>query len=110
MNDELQRDLLSAIPKGEKNAILSRDLQRVWGMNNKRSVSAQVEKFRKAGVLICSGERGYYIPETTEELEKFYLNYRKMAVSLLTVLKPCRKELKKRGITYDRKGKRKEMN
>ena len=107
--ENLQRDLLSAIPTGEKNAILSRDLQEKWNMN-KRSVSAQVEKFRKAGVLICSGEHGYFLPESTEELEKFYLSYRKMAVSLLTVLKPCRKELQKRGITYDRKGQRKETN
>lgn len=102
-----QNNRLNDIPTGYENGISNKDLQKKW-KTNKRGVSAEVEKLRNKGVIIGSGNSGYFLPETDEELERFYLTMRKKAVSLLSALSQTRKELKRRGYTYDRNGHRKE--
>lgn len=103
-----QKELLTDIPEGYENGISNDDLQAKWN-TSKRGVSAEVERLRKKGVIICSGNSGYFMPENDEELERFYLTMRKKAVSLLSALSQTRKELKKRGYTYDRRGHRKSV-
>lgn len=87
--------LMTDIPTGKENGIKGADLAEAW-KTDKRQVSAVIEKLRRAGVLIASGNSGYYMPATDEELEEFYHVNRARALSLLTTLKSTRLELERR--------------
>lgn len=47
---------------GEALAIPARELCRVAGYENTRSLRAEIDRERMAGALILASERGYYLP------------------------------------------------
>ena len=97
MTEQSSIESMQIIPKGKANAIRSAELQRIW-QTDKRGVSARIRRLREAGSLICSGNAGYYRPETAEELQEFYRLMRAKAIGLLSVLKETRKELQRQGV------------
>lgn len=58
------------IPDGKKNAQPMSYIAKITGAN-KREVRKAVEMARADGSLICSGNRGYWMPETLEEAKEY---------------------------------------
>ena len=55
--------------RGKQNAIYSRELQRLFCLNE-RSVRRIVNKLRKDGVPICSSQAGYYYASNQSEINE----------------------------------------
>lgn len=60
--------LTDRIPAGKADAVSMAHLARVMGMEP-RELRLAVEQARRAGILICSCEKGYFMPETIQELK-----------------------------------------
>lgn len=55
---------------GESMAIPARELCRVAGFENSRSLRAAIDRERLAGALILASDRGYYLPSTEPALAR----------------------------------------
>lgn len=88
--------LLELLKKGESNAISQKNL--AIGLNcSERWAQKEVADARRDGIIICSGNAGYYLPETDEELLATYNRLHAHGVGVLSVLKATRSELQRRG-------------
>lgn len=67
---EKYQALLELIPIGEENGISMRALSHYLG-TTPRSTRKLVEGARLEGNIIASGDAGYFIPETVEELRHY---------------------------------------
>lgn len=76
----------SSICKGEAAAISSRTLQAIAGINE-RELRKIIETLRRQGCVIASSSKGYYIPQTLDELDRFITKETKRAKSVLFTLK-----------------------
>lgn len=83
---------VSMLKKGKRNAIPAARLAAILG-TDRRSVCAEIEAARRSGALICSGNAGYYIPETKAELQETYAVMRKRALSMLYTMKATKRAL-----------------
>ena len=63
-----------------------------------REVRQYISAARIAGEVICSDDRGYFIPVSDHEIAKHYRTARKRALSTLKGLKEERKRLKAAGV------------
>lgn len=59
-----------------------------------RAVRAIIEQMREDGVCILSDAKGYYLPSTEEELEKFIRKTEKAAKSLFRSLESAKRVLR----------------
>lgn len=59
--------LVSAIPAGQAEAVSMAYLARLFGIS-KRELRKEIEDARKAGNLICSCDKGYFMPQTEPEI------------------------------------------
>ena len=89
--------LIDLIPVGKEKAVKNADLQKQTNLT-RREISKAVHDFRQKGMIICSDSHGYYIPKNEEELVQGYNVLWGKAIGNLSVLKPMRKEVKKRGL------------
>ena len=55
---------------GEELAIPARDLCRLAGLENTRSLRAAIDRERSDGAVILASERGYYLPSTEPALAR----------------------------------------
>lgn len=55
-------------------------------------------KARIDGVIIASDERGYYIPQTPQEMSRYYRKHRAAAMTTLKSLKAVRRALQAAGM------------
>ena len=67
---ELWEWLVSIIPTGQAEAVSMSYLATILGLSN-RALRKEIESARKAGVLICSSDRGYFMPETEAEIRDY---------------------------------------
>lgn len=67
---EIWEWLVSIIPTGQAEAVSMSYLATILGLSN-RALRKEIESARKAGVLICSSDRGYFMPETLEEIREY---------------------------------------
>lgn len=86
-------NILSYIPKGEKNAISAASLAGMIG-TDKRGVRSIIHSARTQGALIASGNGGYFQPETLLELKKFYKRMRAQGIATLAAAKYARLKIK----------------
>lgn len=63
-----------------------------------RELRKCINTARAAGEVICSDDRGYFIPVSDNEVLKHYRSARKRALSTLKGLKAERKRLKAAGV------------
>ncbi len=87
---------------GADRAIHLSELCTITGLNS-RNVRKAIEKMRRAGVVIASGENGYFIPETATELERYIRRTEKTARSIFYTLKAARtlqKSVSKESVKY----------
>lgn len=73
-NEKSAQPLSRLLPLGKENATPGRDLVKILGLKDLRTLSKIVEHERRAGMSICAsvtGERGYYLARDAEELEEY---------------------------------------
>jgi len=89
----------SYIPHGKANAITGRELQERLQIDD-RLVRKHVEHARRGGIVICNDQdgRGYYKPESIEEIERQYRQNRSRAMSILVQQKHLRRRLRDAGL------------
>ena len=92
--------LLEIIPRGEQNAIHTKELSRRM-LTNDRAIIREIHEERCKGNIICSSKKGYYLPDGINEVHAWYKSARKRALSTLSCLKTARKMLKDAGIDPD---------
>lgn len=61
---------------------------------NDRTIRKLIEQMREEGVCILSDAKGYYLPSTEEELEKFIRKTEKTAKSLFRSLESAKRVLR----------------
>lgn len=61
------RQVSAYLLHGQENAIPARELATIVGFNGTRALREAVERERRAGVLILSSDRGYFLPSTDED-------------------------------------------
>ena len=85
------------LPYGEQNAIPTRELVKLTGYRDARSLQAQIERERAAGALIaskCTEGGGYFIPRSRAEIARYEATLRRRALSTLRTLRAARRALK----------------
>ena len=87
-----RRIFVEMLNKGKKNGISAARLAEILD-TDKRYVCSEIEAARRGGALICSGNSGYYIPETKAELQETYEIMRKRALSMLFTMKTTKRAL-----------------
>ena len=88
--------LTDTIPTGRTAAVSMYHLSNVHHMTE-RKMRLAVEKARRNGILICSSDKGYFLPETVDEIQEYT---RRTAARLKTgraCLAPFLRELRKAG-------------
>lgn len=90
------RTITSYIPTSKESAV-SREMLCEWTGLSDRKVRQNIEKARREGVMILCFGQGYYISEDINELQKYYAQERRRAISILCRLKTLRKKLKEAG-------------
>lgn len=95
-NAKAQGRIEALLPRGESNALTTRQLVELTGKRDKRALQAQIEAERSSGALICSkggGRGGYFLPENREEIARYEATLRRRALSTLRTLKAARRAL-----------------
>lgn len=67
---EFQSRLFDIIPTGEDSAIHVEELAQIFNVNE-RDVRLNIEQIRCGGKTIISSKKGYFKPETEDEIERF---------------------------------------
>ena len=86
--------ILSALQTGESNAVNAKTLCRLCNIDD-RTVRAIIEKLRRSGKVICSGNQGYYYPGTASELERYIRRMNSRIRSGRACIKPAEIMLEK---------------
>jgi hypothetical protein len=84
--------LIDLIPTGQYEAVSMTDLARMSGLPS-ADIRQQVLNARLKGVLICSGEQGYYFPGSYEELTDYVFRRYKYIQTATFALLPFVKEM-----------------
>lgn len=79
--------LSELIPIGKHEAISMTDLSKLIGLPSS-DVRLMILNARKIGVLICSGDEGYYFPKNEDELKEYVRRRRKYIRTAKIALKP----------------------
>ncbi len=79
--------LIDLIPTGCREAVSMNDLARLTGLPS-ADIRQQVLNARLIGVLICSGEQGYYFPENPEELSDYVVRRKRYLSTAKDALSP----------------------
>ena len=82
------------IPRGAENAVPMRDLAKVSGLTE-RGVRKAIERMRRNGLVVCSGDGGYYLPADVSELSDYLNRMTKRAETTLLCLSGARAMLRR---------------
>ena len=82
--------IYDSLPHGRKNAVTADYLCALFGFRSKRELRRHVQRERMAGAIIASGETGYYIPESKQELAMYVQRSENMAKTIFCTLKAAR--------------------
>lgn len=92
----IQSQIYLQIPKGRHNAIKRTELAGLLGMKDVE-MREEINECTKKGYTICSLGRGYFIPETAEDIRaciKYRDSYRKALMRQNYYLKKAEKEMR----------------
>ena len=83
--------------KGSENAIPGAELMKLVGCCSIRYLQKMISIERQNGSLILASSEGYFLPadgeKGREEIQRFYAQFRSMALSTLKILKTARQAL-----------------
>lgn len=83
--------------RGKENAITTTELMRACNLEHRRDLTLQIARERATGALICSttsGQGGYYLPESREEVVEFINSMSSRAKNTFKAVKAAREYLK----------------
>lgn len=89
--------IYAALRTGEDNAVSLADMCIISGLDN-RSTRLCIESIRRSGKVICSSEKGYFLPANTLELSRYIHKERCRANSISRTLSPAEKLLSRWGV------------
>ena len=89
---EPYRRILSAIGEGQENAVHLSELIRISGITD-RELRKTIEYIRRQGIVILSGNSGYYFPADEAELKAFVRREEHRAKSIIVTLRPAKRYL-----------------
>ncbi len=89
--------LTETIPIGEQDAVSMRYLAALHHLTD-RKMRQQVELARKAGILICSSDRGYFMPETLDDIRSYASRTKARIKTGGQCLAPFLREIRRAGI------------
>ena len=92
-NDRLSLSIADLLPRGKAQAVSMLHLADYLGCTD-REIRAMIHRARCEGSIICGDSSGYYLPETREELIRWYRLAKKRSLSGLKALKAARQQLK----------------
>jgi DNA-binding transcriptional ArsR family regulator len=97
-------EIVKQIPHGRENAIARDELAKRLDMGD-RSLREQIERARRAGILIVNDQsgRGYYITDDIQEIAEQYRRNERRALSILSQQKHLRRRLKAAGVMVGNK-------
>lgn len=78
----MEQDILSFILTGSDHARTAETISQIANLS-RRTVTLQIEEARRRGTLICSSDRGYWLPETPAEARHTVAKLRRRAVNQL---------------------------
>lgn len=90
---DIEKKLLSVIGKGEANAVTQKRITALTGLPP-RETRLILARLRKSGIVICSGNRGRFFPETVDELEHYVKRIEADVKNQCMALAPARRLLK----------------
>lgn len=64
-------NLVDLLSEGEENAITTRELCKLLGWNS-REITLYINALRRSGKVICSSDKGYFLPSCLHDVERFY--------------------------------------
>lgn len=85
------------LSKGKGNAITTEELIKACHFKNSRELTIQIARERSEGALICSktsGQGGYYLPESREEVIEFINSMSSRAKNTFKAVKAAREYLR----------------
>jgi|GEM_PF-1552892 hypothetical protein len=82
--------ILSLIGTGKENAIHLQELISYTGLKN-REVRKCIEFIRRSGIVILSGDFGYYFPSTSAELQEYIAQEQHRANSIHLTLQTAKR-------------------
>lgn len=85
--------LLELIPYGKQNAISGERLAQKLNMNV-RGMCALIHSARVSGLLILSGDVGYWRSDNLDEMKEFYKRMRSQGIGTLAAAKSARLKIK----------------
>ena len=85
--------LLELIPYGKQNAISGERLAKKLNMNV-RGLCALIHSARVSGLLILSGDVGYWRSDNLDEMKEFYKRMRSQGIGTLAAAKSARLKIK----------------
>ena len=90
----IQEKIMQALRTGENNAISLFNMCKVSGVDN-RATRQIIEDLRRSGVVIISSNKGYYLPETLEEVKHYINKESKRARSIFYTIRSAKNLEKK---------------
>lgn len=81
------QSLIELIPIGKGEAVSMKTLSKLLGLPSS-DVRLMILNARKKGVLICSGDEGYYFPKNEDELKEYRNRRRKYIKTASIALRP----------------------
>lgn len=86
--------------RGEANALPARELAKLMGYADTRPLRLAIERERRAGVLILSGDAGYFLPaldemEAAREIQRFVHRSDSRMVSNRHSVRACKRWLRR---------------
>lgn len=69
------KDIFDFLSVGEERARTAKELAQLLGWDE-REVTRAIHNERAAGALICSSSKGYFLPETIHDIQKFVATMR----------------------------------
>ena len=89
--------LTDSIPTGHRDAVSMGYLAKLHNLSE-RKMRFAVENARRDGILICSGDRGYFLPETVTEIKDYAKRTSARIRTGRACLAPFLRELRKAGV------------
>ena len=89
--------LTDTIPTGHRDAVSMYHLAMMHNLSE-RKMRLAVENARRDGNLICSGDKGYFMPETVTEIKEYVKRTSARLRTGRACLAPFMRELKKAGV------------
>ena len=86
---------MKVLPQGQQNAVPAVELAEILNYSDVRTMQSDIREARESGQLICSCAKGYFKPESKEEIEQYIKTLRSRALSTIKTVRTATAFLQK---------------